>query len=185
MTLSAVVVALAALSATAFAASLGAAGGMLMRIGRFAGYALLLLAITGLVSALYRFVPSREEARWVWITAGSIFAAAVWLLLTAAFGFYVSNLTNFTATYGSLGALAALQTWLYLSAYVLIIGAELNSEIEHQTSADSTVGPEQPLGHRGAWAADNVATGKEVEDRPEEAREGDKLTQASATIAQD
>lgn len=185
MTLSAVVVALAALMATAFVASLGSATGMLMLIGRVVGYVLLLLAMTLFVSALYRFVPSREDARWVWISAGSILAAAVWLLLTAAFGFYVSNLTNFTATYGSLGALAALQTWLYLSAYVLIIGAELNSEIEHQTSADSTVGPERPMGERGAWAADNVASGKEVEDRPEEAREGEKLTQASVTIAKD
>jgi membrane protein len=107
----------------------------------------------------------------------------VWLLLTVLFGFYVSNLTNFSATYGSLGALAALQTWLYLSAYVLVMGAELNSEIEHQTARDSTIGPEGPIGKRGAWAADNVATSDEVEDRPEETREGEKLTQASATVS--
>jgi membrane protein len=182
MTLSAVVVALAALAATAFVASLGATEGVLALIQKAAGYALLLLVAVGLVSALYRFVPSRKDARWVWITPGSIFAAATWLLLTSAFGFYVSNLTDFSATYGSLGALAALQTWLYLSAYVLVVGAELNSEIEHQTSADSTVGPERPLGARGAWAADNVAASGEIEDRPEEAREGEALTKASATI---
>lgn len=151
--------------------------------GRFAGYALLALVAAALISGLYRFAPSREQARWVWITPGSLLAAAVWMLLTLMFSFYVSNLTDYTATYGSLGALAALQTWLYLSAYVIVFGAELNSEIEHQTAKDSTTGPELPLGERGAWAADNVATSDEVEDRPEEAREGHKLTQASPTIS--
>jgi membrane protein len=65
----------------------------------------------------------------------------------------------------------------------MIVGAELNSEIEHQTAEDSTIGPAAPIGRRGAWAADNVATSDEVEDRPEEAREGEKLTQATATVA--
>lgn len=153
--------------------------------GRVAGYALLVIVAAALIAGLYRFAPSREQARWVWITPGSLFAAAVWMLLTVLFGFYVSNLTDYSATYGSLGALAALQTWLYLSAYVIVFGAELNSEIEHQTARDSTTGPEQPLGERGAWAADNVATTDEVEDRPEEAREGHKLTQASPTVSED
>ena len=183
MTVGAVIVSLAAVSATAFVASIGTAKGALAILAKIGSYLLLLVGATALVSGLYRFVPSREEARWVWITPGSIFAAALWLLLTVLFGFYVTKLTNFSATYGSLGALAALQTWLYLSAYVLVVGAELNSEIEHQTAKDSTTGPPSPLGERGAWAADNVATSDEVEDRPEEAREGEKLTQASATVA--
>jgi membrane protein len=183
MTLSAVLVTLVAISATAFVAAIGTAQGPLAVLAKIGSYILLLVGATILVSALYRFVPSREEARWVWITPGSMFAAAVWLLLTVLFGFYVTKLTNFSATYGSLGALAALQTWLYLSAYVMIVGAELNSEIEHQTAEDSTIGPAAPIGRRGAWAADNVATSDEVEDRPEEAREGEKLTQATATVA--
>jgi membrane protein len=187
MTLTAVLVTLLALGATAFVASLGLRYPNLpwpvLAPGRVAGYAVLTLAAAAMIAALYRFAPSREDARWVWITPGSMFAAVVWLALTAAFGFYVSNLTNYTATYGSLGALAALQTWLYLSAYVVVFGAELNSEIEHQTAHDSTTGKPRPLGERGAWAADNVATTDEVQDRPEEAREGDKLTQASPTIA--
>lgn len=153
--------------------------------GRIAGYVLLIAIAAALIAGLYRFAPSREQARWIWITPGSLFSATVWMLLTVLFGFYVSNLTDYSATYGSLGALAALQTWLYLSAYVIVFGAELNSEIEHQTARDSTTGPEQPLGERGAWAADNVATTDEVEDRPEEAREGHKLTQASPTVADD
>ena len=72
---------------------------------------------------------------------------------------------------------------MYLSAYVFVLGAELNSEIEHQTAKDSTTGKARPMGERGAWAADNVATDDTVQDRPEEAREGDKLTQASPTVA--
>lgn len=183
MTLTAVAVTLAALAATAFVSTLGKGNGPVLLLGKVAGYVLLLLASATLVSALYRFVPSREEARWIWITPGSILAAAIWLLLTLLFGFYISNLTNFSATYGSLGALAALQTWLYLSAYVLVMGAELNSEIEHQTAIDSTTGSPEPIGRRGAWAADNVANSDEVEDRPEETREGEKLTQATATVA--
>jgi membrane protein len=109
----------------------------------------------------------------------------MWLVLTSLFGFYVSSLTDYEASYGSLGAVVALLTWLYLSAYVFMVGAELNSEIEHQTARDSTTGPEQPLGRRGAWAADNVATTDEVEDRPEEAREGEKLTRAAPQVAEE
>ena len=188
MTVGAVVVTFLALGATAAVASIGQRFPNLpwtvVLAGRIASYALLALGAAALIAALYRYAPSREDARWVWITPGSLFASTIWLALTAAFGFYVSNLTDYTATYGSLGALAALQTWLYLSAYVVVFGAELNSEIEHQTAQDSTTGAERPLGERGAWAADNVATSDEVQDRPEEAREGDKLTEASPTIAE-
>lgn len=189
LTLAAVAVTVLAMAAVAVIAALNrqfpAFSPAAIVAGRIAGYALLVLIAAALIAGLYRFAPSREQARWVWITPGSLFAAAVWMLLTVLFGFYVSNLSDYTATYGSLGALAALQTWLYLSAYVIVFGAELNSEIEHQTAHDSTTGPEQPLGDRGAWAADNVATTDEVEDRPEEAREGHKLTQASPTVADD
>lgn len=152
-------------------------------VGKIVGYALLTLVATSIAAILYRFGPSRQEAKWKWITPGSLFAAVIWLLLTALFGFYVSSLSDYSATYGSLGAAVALLTWLYLSAYVFIIGAELNSEMEHQTARDSTTGTPVPMGQRGAWAADNVAEDDRVQDRPEEAREGEKLTQASPTIA--
>lgn len=187
MTLAAVFLTMVALGATAVIASLNTyisgAPAIALLAARAVGYLAMVAIATGLISLLYRFAPSRQHARWVWITPGSLFAALVWILLTILFGFYVTNLSDYSATYGSLGALAALQTWLYLSAYVVVFGAELNSEIEHQTAQDSTTGKDQPLGRRGAWAADNVATSDEVEDRPEEAREGDKLTQASPTIA--
>ena len=106
-----------------------------------------------------------------------------WLLLTWAFGIYVGRFTNYHATYGSLGAVVALLTWMYLSAYAFVFGAELNSEIEHQTAKDSTTGSPEPMGERGAWAADNVATDDTVQDRPEEQREGEKLTQAAPKVA--
>ena len=187
MTLGALVVALMALAATAALAYLQhlvpKAPGELVIAGKVLGYVVLALFAAGIASILYRFGPSREDARWRWITPGSTFAAATWLLLTWAFGIYVSRFTNYHATYGSLGAVVALLTWMYLSAYAFIVGAELNSEIEHQTAIDSTTGSPKIMGERGAWAADNVATDDTVQDRPEEKREGEKLTQAAPKVA--
>jgi membrane protein len=93
----------------------------------------------------------------MWLTPGSLFAAVGWLLLTLGFGLYVANFGNYGATYGSLSAVVVLLTWLYLSAYVLLMGAELNSELEHQTAQDTTTGAPAPLGARGSWVADHVA----------------------------
>jgi len=153
--------------------------------GKLAAYLLLVFAAAGVAATLYRFAPSREEAKWTWITPGSMFTGSTWLMLTLLFGLYVANLTDYSATYGSLGATVGLLTWLYLSAYVLVLGAELNSEIEHQTSKDSTTGEPRPMGTRGAWAADNVATDDSVQDRPEEEREGEKLTRAAPQVAEE
>ena len=187
MTFAALLVALLALAGTAAVAYLQKllphASPLAVIAGRLIGYLLLALFAALIASVLYRFGPSREDAQWKWITPGSTFAAVTWLLLTIAFGFYVSHFTNYHASYGSLGAVVALLTWIYLSAYAFIIGAELNSEIEHQTAKDSTTGSPVPMGERGAWAADNVATDDTVQDRPEEQREGEKLTQAAPKIA--
>jgi membrane protein len=189
MNLSALVFALGALAATAalayFREFLPEAQPVLVIAGEILGYALLVLLAAAVAATLYRSGPSREDARWKWITPGSIFAAAVWLLLTVAFGFYVGHFTNYRASYGSLGAVVALLTWMYLSAYAFIFGAELNSEIEHQTAKDSTTGSPEPMGDRGAWAADNVASDDTVQDRPEEQREGEKLTQAAPKVAKE
>ncbi|MFL6731254.1 MAG: YihY/virulence factor BrkB family protein [Sphingomicrobium sp.] len=187
MTLAALVMALCALAATAALAYLQhlfpTVAGPLVIAGKVVGYLVLTLVAAGIASTLYRYGPSREDARWKWITPGSLFAALTWLLLTWAFGIYVSRFTNYHASYGSLGAVVALLTWMYLSAYAFIFGAELNSEIEHQTARDSTTGTPLPLGERGAWAADNVATDDTVQDRPEERREGEKLAQSAPKIA--
>lgn len=189
MTLGALLVALAALAATAALAFLQhlapRAPSPLVMAGKVLGYLLLMLVAAGIASILYRFGPSREDARWKWITPGSTFAAVTWLLLTWVFGIYVGRFTNYHATYGSLGAVVALLTWMYLSSYAFIVGAELNSEIEHQTAVDSTTGSPKIMGERGAWAADNVATDDTVQDRPEEQREGEKLTQAAPKVAEE
>ena len=115
-----------------------------------------------------------------WDTAVESIASVT---VTVAFGAWVTAVTDYSATYGSLGATVGLLTWMYLSAYVFLVGAELNSEIEHQTARDSTTGRPKPLGERGAWAADNVAMDESVQNRPEEVREGEKLTAASPTVA--
>ena len=189
MTLVALLAALFALAGTAAVAYLRSfvpeASGPALVAGQVVAYVLLVLIAAAVAATLYRFGPSREDAKWEWITPGSVFAAVTWLLLTVAFGFYVSHLTNYQASYGSLGAVVALLTWLYLSAYAFVFGAELNSEIEHQTAKDSTTGSPRPMGERGAWAADNVATDDTLQDRPEEQREGEKLTQAAPKVAEE
>jgi membrane protein len=116
---------------------------------------LLVLVIFGL-AVLYRFGPSRERPRWQWISVGSIFAAAAWLLSSALLSLYLSNFANYDATYGSLGAAIGLMMWMWISAIVILLGAELNAEVEHQTARDTTTGRERPMGRRGAAMADTV-----------------------------
>ena len=187
MTLVAVILAVLSLAGVTLATQLDAliphASAPFVLAGKAVAYVVLILVAASVAATLYRFGPSREKARWTWITPGSLFTSISWLLLTIAFGIWVSTVSNYSRTYGSLGATVGLLTWMYLCAYVFVIGAELNGEIEHQTAKDSTTGHPQPLGERGAWAADNVATDETVQDRPEEMREGEKLTQASPTIA--
>jgi membrane protein len=133
-------------------------------VGRLLFSMLTYLLLAGFAAAaaatLYRYGPSRERARWKWLTPGSLFFAIVWLLLTLGFGFYVRNFASYGATYGALSSVIVLLTWLYLSSYVLLFGAELNSEVEHQTARDTTAkGSEKPMSTRGAWSADHVADG--------------------------
>jgi membrane protein len=127
-------------------------------------YALLACVGASAAALLYRYGPSRDRPRWRWLTPGSLLFALGWVLLTLAFGYYARRFGNYGATYGSLSAVIVLLTWMYLSAYILIFGAELNCELEHQTQRDTTHGPDRPLGERGAWAADHVA-GETLTDR--------------------
>jgi membrane protein len=108
------------------------------------------------LSVLYRYGPSRRRPKWRWINVGSVFAAVAWLAVSSVFSWYLGNFANYNATYGALGAVVGLMMWMWLSTIVVLVGAELNSEIEHQTAHDSTVGPERPLGTRGAVMADTV-----------------------------
>jgi membrane protein len=130
---------------------------VLIAAGRVVSFILVALAAAGMAALLYRYGPSRQNARWRWLTPGSALFAVSLVLLTLGFGFYASNFGSYGATYGTLSSVVVLLTWIYLSAYALLFGAELNSELEHQTARDTTTGPERPLGQRGAWAADTVA----------------------------
>jgi membrane protein len=122
--------------------------------------ALFVLIILGL-AVLYRYGPSRRVAKWRWISVGSVFAASAWLLVSSLFSWYLGYFADYNATYGALGAVVGMMVWMWLSTIVVLVGAELNSEIEHQTACDTTVGPEtMPLGLRGAVMADTVGAAK-------------------------
>jgi membrane protein len=131
-------------------------GPVLEWVVRIAAYLVMLILLAMAIAALYRWGPSRREARWRWITPGAIVAVVVFGLTSIVFSWYVSNYTDYGASYGSLGALIGLLTWIWISVTVVIAGAELNSEIEHQTAYDSTTGLEKPMGTRGAYVADSV-----------------------------
>ncbi len=118
---------------------------------------LFLIAFSTLaISILYRFGPSRRKAKWRWITFGSLLATFLWVIISAGFSFYVSNFSNYNETYGSLGAVVVLLMWLWLSAVIVLLGAIIDAEIELQTDKDTTIGPDKPMGERGAYVADNV-----------------------------
>lgn len=108
--------------------------------GKVLAYVALTLVAAAGAAALYRFGPARRKPRWIWLTPGSVLTAVLWLLLTLDFGLYVARFGNYDASYGSLGAVVVMLTWLYLSSYVLLFGAELNSELEKQTVMDTTEG---------------------------------------------
>ena len=124
---------------------------------------LLFVLLAGAVSVLYRYGPSRHDAKWRWITPGSVFATLIWLIASLLFSFYLSNFADYTATYGSLGAVIGFAMWLWITFIAIFLGAELDAEIEHQTARDSTVGLPKPLGARGATMADEVGAAKAAE----------------------
>lgn len=126
---------------------------LVVQIGRWPIMALLLLAA---LAILYRYGPSRTTPRWQWLSVGAVAASVFWLAGSSLFSWYLSNFANYTATYGSLGAAIGLMMWMWLSAIIVLCGAELNSEIEHQTALDSTEGRPKPLGSRGARMADTI-----------------------------
>ena len=117
---------------------------------------LLLLVVVLALGILYRFGPSRPGARWEWLSIGTLAAALLCLAGSALLSWYLSNFGNYSATYGSLGAAIGLMMWMWMSAIIVLCGAELNSEIEHQTAVDTTVGPGRPMGARGAAMADTL-----------------------------
>ena len=124
---------------------------------RAASFALLVFAVLLALSALYRYAPCRAAPQWNWVTPGSMLATFLWVVASALFSWYVATFATYDATYGPLGTVVAIMMWFWVTAYAVLLGAELNAELELQTVRDSTDGPPRPLGRRGAYVADHVA----------------------------
>ena len=127
---------------------------------RYGRWPILVLMIMFGLAVLYRYAPSRRSPRWQWITVGSAFATVAWLVGSALLSFYLANYAHYDATYGSLGAAIGLMIWMWMSTIVILLGAELNAEIEHQTAEDTTEGGKKPLGARDATVADTIGGAK-------------------------
>ena len=123
---------------------------------RWSRWAVMIVLFVMALAILYRYGPSRSNARLQWITPGAVAAALLWLMSSIAFSIYVTNFASYNETFGSLGAVVILLFWFYISAFVVCLGAELNAELEHQTYRDSTTGPARAAGSRGAYVADHT-----------------------------
>ncbi|KAA0971163.1 YihY/virulence factor BrkB family protein [Aureimonas fodinaquatilis] len=128
-------------------------------------FALVILAI----SAIYRYGPSRTRAKWKWILFGAFLTTVTWLAATIGFSWYLQNIANYNAMYGSLGAVIGFMMWMWISSVIFVFGAEINAEMEHQTAMDTTSHGQKPLGERGARVADSLGmrVGGDREVKPE------------------
>lgn len=125
-----------------------------------ARWVVLWLLVVLALAVVYRFAPDRDRPQWRWVSWGSAIAATLWLIASLGFSYYVQNFGSYGETYGALGGVVVMLLWFYLSSYVVILGAEINAEMEHQTERDTTSGDEKPLGERGAHVADTVGRRK-------------------------
>jgi membrane protein len=132
---------------------------LIMRIAR---WPLLLIVVAFALAVLYRYGPARRKAQWRWITWGSAFAAVVWLAASILFSWYAANFGSYNKTYGSLGAIIGFMVWIWLSIIVVLIGAEIDAEMEHQTARDTTTGAPKPMGTRGASMADTLGPAQDA-----------------------
>ena len=123
-------------------------------IVNYARWPVLLVVASLMIAVVYRFGPSREQPQWRWISPGSIFAAVTWIAASLLFSWYTAHFGSYNKTYGSLGAAVGFMTWIWISTIVILIGAKINAELEHQTGADTTAGTPAPRGERGARKAD-------------------------------
>lgn len=125
-------------------------------LAKIARWPFLLIIVGCGITMVYRYGPSREAANLRWITWGATFSTLLWLAASVLFSLYLENFADYNATYGTLGALIGLMVWTWISVIILILGAELNAELEHQTTIDSTTGKPLPMGERGAQVADTI-----------------------------
>jgi len=131
--------------------------GALRSVALTGRWVLLLALMLGTLGSLYRFGPKRSAPTLTWLSVGTTTAALAWLVMSAGFSFYVQNFARYGSTYGSLGSVIVFLTWLYLTAYIVLLAGELNAELERQTLVDTTAGGDQPIGDRGAVVADEPA----------------------------
>ncbi|WP_338411017.1 MULTISPECIES: YihY/virulence factor BrkB family protein [Pseudoalteromonas] len=122
----------------------------------FISWPLLAFTFNFALVLLYRYAPHRKPAKWRWITLGSVIATILWIVASIGFSFYVSKFASYNETYGSLGGVVIMLMWLYISAYIVILGATINAASEQQTAIDSTIGPDKKRGERGAYVADHL-----------------------------
>lgn len=118
---------------------------------------ILLLIVMSALAAVYKFAPHRQSPEFKWTSWGVIVATVIWLAGSLLFNLYISNFGSLDATYGSFAAIIILMLWFFLSAFIILLGAEINSEMEHQTNRDTTTGEDKPMGQRGGYYADHVA----------------------------
>jgi membrane protein len=121
---------------------------------------LIVLVMLGL-AVLYRFGPDRDKPQWRWVSPGAITATLLWIAASIGFTIYVANFNSYDKTYGSLGGVVILLTWLYLSSLMVLLGAVINAQSERQTRRDSTEGSPRPMGRRNAYAADTLGESTE------------------------
>lgn len=136
-------------------------GGITEVLFRAIRWPILLVLIALALAFIYRYGPSRTKPQWRWINWGGAFAAAAWLAASGLFSWYAANFGTYNKTYGSLGAVVGFMIWIWLSTTVILIGAEIDAETEHQTARDTTVGARKPLGARGARVADTVGSAQD------------------------
>ncbi|MGQ9426263.1 YihY/virulence factor BrkB family protein [Gilvimarinus sp. F26214L] len=129
----------------------------LITIIKLAVWPLLFLMLVIGLGLIYKVAPVRRNPRAKWVTVGSLVAAVIWILGSAAFSYFVANFASYDKTYGSLAAVVVLMLWLFLTSFIVVLGAEINSEVEMQTAEDTTVGKDRPMGEREAYQADHVA----------------------------
>lgn len=141
------------LPAVADSLPFGSAGQVLVQVASYAGLA---IGFALSLAVLYRYAPDRDEPRWQWVSWGAVIATVVWLAASVAFTVYIQNFGSYGETYGSLGAVIVLMLWLVITAFAVILGAEINSELEAQTAKDSTEGAPRPMGERDAVKADDL-----------------------------
>ena len=133
--------------------SLGAVAELLIGLAR---WVILLGAAFFAIAVIYRIAPCRSAAKWRWLTPGAVLACILWLLASIGFSIYAENFASYNETFGALTGVIVLLMWLWLSAFVILLGAELNAETEAQTGVDTTVGKAMPSGMRGAVKADSA-----------------------------